>query len=169
MSQALVTSENASSAQAKRGRERGFLPVFVLLTIVAAGVGAVVGMQLVSQTRETILRIERGQKTSEVSPLYPEAGHVRSLKAVVVNLAAPADIFVRLQSSIVLTSEALPEASVIASRIEGDMASYLRTITLAQLEGAGGLQHLREDLNDRAKTRSNGSVQELIIESVVVQ
>ncbi len=40
---------------------------------------------------------------------------------------------------------------------------------MAQVEGASGLQHLREDLNERAVLRSKGAIRELIVESLVVQ
>jgi hypothetical protein len=43
--------------------------------------------------------------------------------------------------------------SVLRKRIEDDFLSLLRTLTLAHLEGGLGLQHLREDLNERAKVR----------------
>ncbi len=38
--------------------------------------------------------------------------------------------------------------------------AYLRTIPLSQLEGPSGLIHLREDLNERARMRSEGHVEE---------
>ncbi|MES2029343.1 MAG: flagellar basal body-associated FliL family protein [Pseudomonadota bacterium] len=61
------------------------------------------------------------------------------------------------------------EASIVVARIGEDVAAYLRTLTPTQIEGARGLQYLREDLNERALTRSSGKVRELIIETLVVQ
>jgi flagellar FliL protein len=46
---------------------------------------------------------------------------------------------------------------------------FLQTLSVLQLGGPSGLQHLREDLNDRAIVRSDGRVRELVIESIVVQ
>jgi flagellar FliL protein len=45
----------------------------------------------------------------------------------------------------------------------------MRTLSEAQIGGASGLQHLREDLNERAAIRSGGLVRELIIQTLVVQ
>ena len=45
----------------------------------------------------------------------------------------------------------------------------LGALSAAQIEGARGLQYLREDLNERAAIRSAGKVRELIIETLVVQ
>jgi flagellar FliL protein len=47
--------------------------------------------------------------------------------------------------------------------------AYLRTLALSQIEGAGGLQALREDLAERVRLRSNGRARELVIETLVVQ
>jgi flagellar FliL protein len=47
--------------------------------------------------------------------------------------------------------------------------AFLRTVPLAQIEGANGFQHLREDLNDRVRARSGGNVRELIIQSMIVE
>ena len=58
---------------------------------------------------------------------------------------------------------------VLAAQISEDMVSYLRTLSPAQIEGARGLQYLREDLNERAAIRSSGKVRELIIETLVIQ
>ena len=60
-----------------------------------------------------------------------------------------------------------PEAT--AAELRQDVVAYLRTINLSQLEGPSALQHLREDLNERATLRTGGQVSELIIQSLVVQ
>ena len=58
---------------------------------------------------------------------------------------------------------------MLVARIGEDIVSYLRTVSAAQIEGARGLQYLREDLNERATIRSGGKVRELILETLVVQ
>ena len=45
------------------------------------------------------------------------------------------------------------------------LASWIRP----DIQGVAGLEHLRQDLNERAATRSEGRVRELIIRSLVVQ
>lgn len=61
------------------------------------------------------------------------------------------------------------EIAVMKKKVEGDFLSYLRTLTLSHLEGGVGLQHLKEDLTERARTRSAGQIHEVILESVVIQ
>jgi flagellar FliL protein len=50
-----------------------------------------------------------------------------------------------------------------------DILSYIRTMSLAQIQGPSGLLHLREDLNERARLRSKGVIQELVLETLIVQ
>ena len=92
-----------------------------------------------------------------------------SVGSAVTNLAEPADAWVRIESSIVFKTGALPNPDVTLAEIRADAVAYLRTMSLAQIEGASGLQHLREDLNERVAIRTKGAVRELIVESLVVQ
>ena len=94
---------------------------------------------------------------------------MRDLPPIVTNLAAPAEAMIRLQASIVFESKALPHPEIIAAEITEDIVSYLRTVSVPQIEGASGLQHLRDDLNERASIRSDKKVREVIIQSLVVQ
>ncbi len=55
------------------------------------------------------------------------------------------------------------------AEIKADIIAYLRTLSTAQIEGASGLQHLREDLNERVSLRTKGAIRELIVEALVVQ
>ncbi len=152
------------------GRRAGNILALVFLTGVAAGVGGLLGQNLVETVRVSLERqsSEREAATEPDTTNAPATGTIVKIKPVVTNLAAPRDVWVRLGASLVLgTGTGGDEA--MRSHIEQDIVAYLRTVTLAQIEGAVGLQHLREDLNERAAIRSNGAVRELIIESLVVQ
>jgi flagellar FliL protein len=92
-----------------------------------------------------------------------------SLPPVITNLAEPANIWIRLQASIIFDAKSLKRPDLLSTQIGGDIVSFLRTLSLAQLGGASGLLHLREDLNERAKIRSGGLVRELVLQSMVVQ
>ena len=58
---------------------------------------------------------------------------------------------------------------VLAGEIRQDILAYLRTVSLAQIQGPSGLLHLREDLNERVQIRSKGAVKELVIQALIVQ
>ena len=168
MSDFALPSPSGSSANATR-RDPGFLPIILILTLIAAGAGALAGMNLVDQTRLAVLKTERDQPRNAIQPLYASASYVHAIKPIVANLAKPHNVFVRIQGSVIFKKDALDKTAILTSRIESDIAAYIRTLSLADLEGAGGLQHLREDLNQRAKIRSEGGVNEFILETMVVQ
>ena len=94
---------------------------------------------------------------------------VVDLPPIVTHLGAPQDTWVRLESSIVFDPKTLPHPETVASQIGDDILAYLRTISLHQLEGSIGLENIRQDLNERAATRSGGKVHALVIKTLVVQ
>ena len=102
-------------------------------------------------------------------PRAPADAGLFDMPPIVTNLGAPQDTWIRLEASIVYDAKALPHPEVTAGEIAGDELAYLRTVTLAQIEGPIGLQNIRQDLNERASIRSGGKVTELIIRTLVVQ
>jgi hypothetical protein len=94
---------------------------------------------------------------------------VLDLAPVVTNLGAPPDVWIRLEASIVFDPKTLPHPEGVAAKIGDDMLAYVRTVSLKQLEGPIGLESLRQDLNERAATRSDGKVREVVIRTLVVQ
>jgi flagellar protein FliL len=94
---------------------------------------------------------------------------VLDLAPIVTNLGAPPDIWVRFEGSIIFDPKTMPHPEAVAGQISDDILAYLRTASLHQLEGPIGLQSIRQDLNERAATRSGGKVRALVIKTLVVQ
>ena len=136
-----------------------------VLTVLAAIGGALVGKLISGKLQVTAAAAEPASK-----PL-PYAGDValRELPPIVTNIANPAETRVRLQVAIVYPKKTTETPDILAMQITDDIVAYMKTLSISQLQGASGLQALREDLADRATTRSNGKVRELMIENLVVQ
>jgi flagellar FliL protein len=148
----------------------GFILMLLVLTLLGGGVGAVAGLHFAETVRSAVTgQMEAVPQAAEAEEIYLAPVRLRSLKPLVTNLAAPREAWVRLQASVVIDQQGIDDVIVLMGHIEEDILAYLRTVTLAQIEGAAGLQHLREDLNERAVSRSGGKVRELILESLVVQ
>jgi flagellar FliL protein len=98
------------------------------------------------------------QKPSEVRPLTP----------IVVNLREPADLYVRLEAAVVLEPGAT-EGAAIAAKVGDDLVSYVKTVSLSEIEGPTGFQYFREDLRRRAVQVGGGKVKELLLQSFIVQ
>ena len=113
----------------------------------------------------------RGQADAESSASAPAAqpSTIVDLPPIVTNLGAPQDTWVRLEGSIIFDPKTLPHPEAVAGQIGDDVLAYLRTVSLHQLEGPIGLENIRQDLNERAATRSGGKVHAFVIRTLVVQ
>jgi flagellar protein FliL len=98
-----------------------------------------------------------------------ETVSVFDLAPIVTNLSSPQDTWIRLEGSIVFDPELLPHPEPVAAKLGEDILAYLRTLTLKQIEGPVGLESLRQDLSDRAATRTSGGAREFVIRTLVVQ
>ena len=108
------------------------------------------------------------QESTASAPLA-QASTIVDLQPIVTNLGAPQDTWVRLEGSIIFDPKTLPHPEAVTGQIGDDVLAYLRTVTLHQLEGPIGLENIRQDLNERAATRSGGKVQAFVIRTLVVQ
>lgn len=107
------------------------------------------------------------QSAASEPPAQPST--IVDLPPIVTNLGAPQDTWVRLEGSIIFDPKTLPHPETMAGQIGDDVLAYLRTVSLHQLEGPIGLENIRQDLNERAATRSGGKVQAFVIRTLVVQ
>ncbi|MET0367286.1 MAG: flagellar basal body-associated FliL family protein [Methylobacterium sp.] len=157
-----------ADAEKKKGG-KGWVGGLLLSTLVAVGTGGMLGVYLLSTVEKAVDQKVRDEQ-AKAAPALNYAGDLslRSVGSVVTNLAEPTESWVRVESSVVLKG-VVPNADVTLAEIRADLLAYLRTLSLAQIEGASGLQHLREDLNERVALRSKGTIRELIVESLVVQ
>jgi len=139
-----------------------------ILTLIAVGAGALAGLHLIA-TAERVVDARKNAAPPPVASIYAGSARLRKLSPIVTNLAAPANNWARVEASMVTDSLNDEEAGILAAHISEDIVIYLRSASAAQFEGARGLQHLREDLTERANIRSSGKVRELIIETLVIQ
>ena len=138
------------------------------LTIFGAGGGVVAGNLIVAKIKAS-LAANAAPPEAPARTAFGEDVVLRELTPIVTNLAQPEGVKVRLQASILFNSKEVEAPTLMSAQITDDLIGYLKTLSIAQLQGGSGLQSLREDLNERVAIRSNGHVRELIIETLVVQ
>lgn len=156
---------DGKAGKKKGGSLMGVLAPVLVLTLIAGGGGFVVGKQIVAKAKASVAP---EAKPGEAQPAATPTA-VRELPPVVANLTAPEGSWVRLQIAVVYNKADAPQIDMLSTKISDDTLGYLRTLSLAQLQGANGLQHLREDLSERAAVRSEGHVSEVMIEMMVIQ
>ena len=141
---------------------------FVLVTLIAAGGGGAYGLRI-AKLAAAPPEAAKPAPEPHGEPKAAAGDLMRELPPIVASLHEPKNVWVRLETAVVLDRAALPEADRLAREITGDILAFVRTLSLPQLQGASGLQHLREDLNERAAIRSGGRVRELVIQAMVLQ
>ncbi|MCG6115542.1 MAG: flagellar basal body-associated FliL family protein [Mesorhizobium sp.] len=142
------------------------LAVLAVLTAGAIGAGWV---------SATMIGDRQSPPASEVTP--DRATEIRTsemsngvgivhIDPITTNLGSPADMWIRLELSLVFTGE--PDLAM-AELIHQDLLAYLRTIKVHQIQGASGFQHLKGDLSERAQIRSDGVVREVLVRTMLVE
>ena len=157
----------AAEVSTKKAGKGGTIGTIAILTLLAGGGGALVGKLVGARLRATPATAvaDVGATTSP----YGGDTEVRELPSIVTDLAGTPAARVRMQAAIVFPKAAVENPTILAAQVGEDMLAFLKTLTLEQLQGASGLQNLRDDLNDRASVRSQGRVREVIIETLVTQ
>lgn len=161
-----------AKAEAKEGAKKSGGGISVLgiliITLLGVGAGGFFGMQVPGLTKTGPAK-PKAEAPSEHDQKPPPTSLVQALPPITTNLAQPSTTWIRIESSVVINADMGPEANVITARMSEDIIGYLRTLSIDQIEGPSGFQHLREDLNDRVRVRSEGKVLELIIQSLILE
>jgi flagellar protein FliL len=151
--------------KAKKGGGIGALAlVMALLTVVAGGVGFLSGNQL---RRSLAQPASANAVPASPRPPKPEGLQVVPLPPVLTALAGDSG-WIRLEASVLVDGDK-PLPTEQPAKLAEDILALLRTLTLHQIAGASGFQHLREELTDRLKTRTGGRVREITIQSMVIE
>ncbi|MGE0500360.1 MAG: flagellar basal body-associated FliL family protein [Rhizobiaceae bacterium] len=90
-----------------------------------------------------------------------------NLPPITTNLAAPSDIWARMEVSIKFDTP--PADASVVEAVHQDLLGFLRTVKMHQIEGASGIQHLKADLEDRASIRSEGGVKHVYIRTLLFE
>ncbi|MGG7516272.1 flagellar basal body-associated FliL family protein [Allorhizobium undicola] len=144
------------------------------LTVAGAGGGWLVGTMVapkVKQAEEAQKKAEdphaAKKKGEEGLPKMPgEAAGVLQLDPITTNLAYPSESWIRLEVALVFKGAA---DAGLAESIHQDIMSYMRTVSLQQIQGPRGFEYLREDIQERVDLRSEGRVSKVIFRTFVIE
>lgn len=107
-----------------------------------------------------------GKKPKDEKALH---SGVVALPPVVAALAAPDGVWLRIDASMVVDGVEEKDIETLKRAVAGDMVAFVATLSLPQVQGALGLQHLREDLEERVILRSQGKARSLAFNGLVIQ
>lgn len=163
-----------AETEAPPSGKAGLIATMAALTAIAAIGGGIVGKLAATRLAAappaaSTAAVPKGAAAAAPAANYPTDTEVRELPAIVTNLADPKSVHIRLQVAIAFSKKSVPNPPVLAAQVSEDIVAFLKTLSLREIQGASGLQNLREDLNERAVTRSQGAIHEVIIETLVTQ
>lgn len=146
------------------------LAMLLLLTGAAAGTGWLTG-SLMTGEKPTVgtgkqIGEENGYDKLPGSDDVAEALNVFRLEPISTNLADPVDIWARMELALVFKEAPDP---MVAEAIHQDFLAYLRTVKARQIQGASGFQHMKTDLEERARIRSGGRVDKVLVRTLLFE
>lgn len=146
------------------------LGLFAGLTVLAVGMGWLAGGRLGGHNVEEApgevpeaLKLS-AEEIEETAP--PARPNVLSIAPITTNLALPREMWARLELALVFQGD--PDLA-LADTVHQDLLAYLRTVKLHQIESASGFQHLKWDLQERARVRSDGRVTDVLIKTLLFE
>lgn len=146
------------------------IAVLLALTGVAAGAGLFAGNHLTGSSAgsgKAAPASAHGDGKHAGDPVADEEKRgIVTLAPITTNLAAPDDVWVRMELAAVF--EGAPDPAV-ADAVHQDLIAFLRTVKLHQIEGASGYQHLKADMEERAAIRSEGKVKALLVRTLLFE
>lgn len=168
---AAATTADAGSAKKGPGL---IIQVAVLLVLTAAAMGAgwffggMLGTTAASDAAAEQSDHGAAAHGSEVVDVKGTPEHLRvfPLETITTNLADPTEVWVRLELALVFVDQ--PDAE-LAEIVHQDILAYIRTVKARQIEGPSGFQHLRSDLDERARVRSDGRVRQVLIRTILFE
>lgn len=170
----MASTEEAAEGKKKSGSMVVTLAAIAGLSLAAAGGGWFLGTVLAPQKKaienaaaeKAGHGAKEGEGAEDKKPISTEENGVVLLEPLTTNLAYPSDTWVRLEVALLFRDH--PDVKT-AEAIHQDLMAYLRTVSLQQIQGSRGFQHLREDLEERAALRSKGRVEDVLFRTFVIE
>ncbi len=140
-----------------------------IVTVLGAAAGGLYGFRIAGPLPQPAEKGAVAEEKPAAPPSAEATANLFELAPIVTNLGGSRDIWIRLEASLIYDPKVTPHPDPLGAQISEDILAFLHTTSLTQLQGASGLQYLRQDLNDLVTTRSSGAVKALVIRTLVVQ
>ncbi len=143
--------------------------VVTIVSVVAAAIGGGFAYFVIEPKPNEVVS-DLNQPAPAAKPLsrFPNTATEVVLKPVIASLVQPDDKKVRMESSLIV-APGVPLPTALRAEIEQDIVVYLSGMKLIDVNGSRGLQNLRNDLDDRIKTRGQGAVLGFLITGLVFE
>jgi hypothetical protein len=103
--------------------------------------------------------VEKSKRVFEIVPMPP----------VVTNIADPKTVWVRLEGNLLFDKQDDGDKSVLAAKLAQHIMAYLNTVNLIDLQGAGSVHAISEDIDEIVQSLSENRVEGLLISGLVFE
>ncbi len=172
----MADSEGTEGQPKKKSAMMMTIVGLAVLTLLGGGGGWVVGgmiapnikgAQQEEQAKEAKGAAEQKKEGEAGLPkISTEANNVVQLEPITSNLAYPSENWVRLEVALLFNG---PPDVKLSEDIHQDILSYIRTVSLQQIEGPRGFEYLRDDIQERVDLRAQGRVSKIMFRTFVIE
>lgn len=162
----------------EQGKKKSGLIVTIAVVLVLSGlaggggwvVGGMIAPQVAVEEEAAVEAEESGEEGAEAEKDEEAENKSREnvlpLDPITTNLSYPSESWIRIEVSLLFGGA--PDQA-LADQIHQDVLSYLRTVSLQQIDGPRGFQYLRDDLRERVRLRSEGRVNDILFRTFVIE
>lgn len=104
---------------------------------------------------------------AEESPRGPF--EIVQMPPIITNIADPSKVWVRLEGSLLFDKKREADRAVLAARLSQHVMAYLNTLKLTDVQGAGAIYALSQDLDEIVRSLSDGQVQGVLLSGLVFE
>jgi hypothetical protein len=91
------------------------------------------------------------------------------LPPIITNIADPPKVWVRLEGNLVFDKSHEPDSALLSAKLAQHVMAYLNTLKLSDMQGAGAVHGVSQDLDEIVTTLSDGQVQGLLLSGLVFE
>lgn len=106
---------------------------------------------------------------AEHAPTEKKVLRLVAIPAIITNLKEPKGSWIRIESKAVASAGSIDNEAALTQRLSQDILMYLRTLRVGDIDSSNGLLQVRTDLNDIARIRSKGKLDEIVIQGLIVE
>jgi hypothetical protein len=110
---------------------------------------------------------EAASNATEILP--PVAVELVLLPPIITNISDPPKVWVRLEGQLLFDKNGHDDAAVTSAEMAQHVLTYLRTLKLTDIQGAGAIQAISQDINEIVRSSSDGEVQGLLLSGLVFE
>lgn len=170
MAQALVKSNGEPEAAGTSTAD--LVKAMLVAVVLGAGSGAAFGYfaipaGIAPPPAEDAKPVNVAPQTP-ASNRFPADALEITIPSIIADLSGEPKSRVRLDSSIVAV-HGTPETTLLKNEVREDIITYLKGLSVADIQGVRGFQNLREQLEDRARVRGRGAILGLLVGGFVIE